>query len=490
MGQSIPGRTIRGRRFRALACLALVFALSSCAWLAAQGPKVRRSEKRLPSRIEAIGVPQFVNAPGVMLNDADREFLRKQIRAKFEEHPPLRTFDAAPSKLPGTAQLSGQITGYRSTDTKGSNVFVRTIDIEVWFELSYLASQDEPLRFSRAYSYQHAYLPSETISTQLFDFQNAALEFAGLVFAEFFPSTVLDDFDAVSAHDVESGLNVDVPRLQKANSEAKEGRYTKAVALWEQVLFNPNGSAVQPQFKLGRLALGMISEQGVPDSDLQLILDLVKQGPLPHEGFRAELRGRFQATSPYEDKISEWSDYAAFQAHTNAAAAHMNLGNLYSAWRQLDLAVYHFGMAWAHSRSESALEKWNHMQGERKLIPEGTVTDGALRLYLLLPPPGTSNHLPGSFDEIVLPPSKVRMEGIQDQIRRVAGNAPPPPPQPVALPGEAVDAPPAPVQPAAPAAPPPRRKAGSQAPKDSGATSPAPRAAQPAGVPAAPPPKR
>jgi hypothetical protein len=411
--------------------LALSIGIGACA---AQGPAVRRSEQRLPLRIESIGIPPIFNAPGVTMNDSDREFLRKQIRAGLEEHPPLHTFDAAPNKLPSTAQLTARITGYRATDTTGEKIFVRTIDLEAEFELSYLGTQDPPLRFTRAYSYQHAYLPTETVATQLFDLQNATGEFSALVIAEFFPSTALDKFDAVRARDPDSGMKADVPLLVRANLEAEEGRYVKAVSLWELVLYEPNGAAIPPAFKLSRLSLGMLHDQGLPDAELLAITGLTEEGPLVYAGFREELRDLLHGASPNEDKIAEQSDYAAFRAHANLGAAHMNLANLYLAWRQLDLAVYHYGMAWAHTRAEAALEKWNQIQFDRKLIANGQANDSTLRLYLRLPPPSTSNHLPGSFDERVLPPSKVRMEGIQAQIRRASGNSAPAALEPVALP--------------------------------------------------------
>ena len=314
--------------------------------------------------------------------------------------------------------------------------------------------------------------------------QNAALEFAALVLAEFSPSTDLDDFDAVSAHDEDSGLNVDVPLLLKANIEGEAGRFAKAVSLWELVLYDPNGIAVEPQFKLSRLALGLLRDRGVPDGDLQTISELTEEGPLLYAGFREELRDRFEGASPNEDRISELADYASFRVHTNLAAAHMNLANLYSAWRQLDLAVYHYGMVWAHSRGEIALEKWNQIQGGRKLIPSGTTSDAALRLYLHIPPPSNSNHLPGSFDELVLPPSTVRMEGIQELIRRVAGNAAPPAPQPVEVRAVELEGQPVPGPAAPPAVPPAQRTPGSPPPKSNGGNSPLPQAAAPPTAPA------
>jgi hypothetical protein len=255
------------------------------------------------------------------------------------------------------------------------------------------------------------------------------------------------------------------------------------------VLYDPNGTNIEPKFKLSRLSLGLLRDQGVPDGDIQTISDLTEEGPLVYANFREELRDRFKGASPNEDRISEMSDYASFRAHQNLAAAHMNLANLYLAWRQRDLAVYHYGMAWAHTRSEAALEKWNQIQGDRKLIAGGTTSDATLRLYLRIPPPSTSNHLPGSFDELVLPPSKVRMEGIQEHLRRVAGNASPAAPEPVALPPVEVRAvelegQPVPVPAAPPAAPPARRTPGSPTPNRNGGAA-APRTVPPAAAPPA-----
>jgi hypothetical protein len=171
----------------------------------------------------------------------------------------------------------------------------------------------------------------------------------------------------------------------------------------------------------------LLREEGVPEDVLAKLEPLTVEPAMEFVSFRDMLRGALGGPSPHADRVAELSDYRAARAHANLAAAHLNLARLARAQRQLDLAAYHFAMTWAHTRAEGALQAWQTLQRERNLIPGGLGAEDAIRLYLRIPPPATAWHLPGPFDEGVLPASPLRAEGIRAQIRRAGGIASPPP---------------------------------------------------------------
>ena len=137
--------------------------------------------------------------------------------------------------------------------------------------------------------------------------------------------------------------------------------------------------------------------------------------------FRSAVRRALGAKIPEEAQIVELSSIRLNRAHYSLAAAHLNLARAYRPRRQFDLAAYHFAMAFAHNPSEAALDGWGQVQAARNLVPGGLENRSAMRLYLSIPPPATARHLPGKFDEAVLPESSIRTEGIAARIRRIAG---------------------------------------------------------------------
>ena len=427
--------------------LALLLALAGCG---AIQPEVRRSERVLPPRIEGVAVMPIAAEQGALMNDLDREFLRQQIRARIDTHVPIKSHDAPPNALPSIAVLAGQVTQFRTEELQGEQMFVRTVDIGAAFTLTYQAADEPPHRFWREYSYQRSYRAGEQVNTPLFDVQNALIEFAQLVDAEFYPSTDLDRFDPVTARDEDSGETAPVRTLAIANEHASKRRYAQAMRFWQLALFDPNGDQVPRLFKVTRLSVGLLREEGVPEDVLKVLEEeFLDASPDDFVSFREDLRDELGGLSKYEDRIGELSLSAEARVHHNLAAAHANMGRLARAQRRLDLAAYHYAMAWAHTRDPQYLEAWKAIQVERRLLPGGLNDMQAIKLFLSQPPPNTAHHLPGPFDQKVLPASDVRNEGIAGIIRRAGGISVSEPLEPIDMKLEPVPLEPPPAEPAA-----------------------------------------
>lgn len=427
--------------------LGLLLGLAACSGIK---PEVRRSERVLPPRIEGVAIMPLTTAPGAGMNDQDREFLRQQIRARIDTHVPIKSFDAPPNALPSIAVLNGEITHFRTEDLPGEQIYVRMVDIGASFALTYQASEDPPHPFMREFSYQKVYRAGEQVAAELFDVQNALIEFAQLVDAEFYPSTDLDRFDPVTARDEDSGEVAPVRTLMIANEHAAQLRYPLAVRFWRLALFDPNGERVPRLFKVTRLSAGLLREEGVPEDVLKVLEEeFLDAGPVDFVTFREGLRDELGGPSKFEDRIGELSLYQDARAHYNLAAAHANLARMSRAERKPDLATYHYALAWAHTRDPQYLEAWKAIQTERRLLPAGLTDVQAIKVFLSQPPPNTARHLPGPFDEKVLPPSDVRKAGMAGIIRRAGGATASEPLEPIEMQFEPVPLEPLPPQPAA-----------------------------------------
>lgn len=417
--------TTRGRFWTRWSSAAAVVLLAGACTLLIDADPEPGAELGEPSvftpRIEAVVVPPFTRAEGVQINPDDMEFLRQRLREILERHPPLETFDEPPDELPGVATLRTEFTRYRVEEVGGDAFYLRTIDLGIRIAIEFQASEDEPLEIRKAYSYQKLYLPEQDVTALLFDLQTALIETAALVEIELFPGEPPDETTIEAALDPDTGEEMATPLLTKGNRFAGKGAVDQAIYYWELSLYAPEEESVPELYKLTRRTLNLLRGEGIAEETLEALTGLVDAPPVDFVDFRSAVRRALRAKIPEEAQIIKLSSIRLNHAHYSLAAAHLNLARAYRPRRQFDLAAYHFAMAFAHNPSEAALDGWGQVQAARNLVPGGLANRSAMRLYLSIPPPATARHLPGKFDEAVLPESTVRTEGIAARIRRIVG---------------------------------------------------------------------
>ncbi|MCH8882738.1 MAG: FolB domain-containing protein [SAR324 cluster bacterium] len=248
-----------------------------------------------------------------------------------------------------------------------------------------------------------------------------AVHVSALVEIELFPGEPPDETTIEAALDPDTGEEMATPLLTKGNRFAGEGAVDQAIYYWELSLYAPEEESVPELYKLTRRTLNLLRGEGIAEETLEALTGLVDAPPVDFVDFRSAVRRALRAKIPEEAQILKLSSIRLNHAHYSLAAAHLNLARAYRPRRQFDLAAYHFAMAFAHNPSEAALDGWGQVQGARNLVPGGLANRSAMRLYLSIPPPATARHLPGKFDEAVLPESTVRTEGIAARIRRIVG---------------------------------------------------------------------
>lgn len=378
---------------------------------------------RLTPRINIIVIEPFSQLFSAEIAEADLAFFENELRTQLESRPDMLTVDEPPHELPSVAFLSGTVSGFQVRERQGDGIYMRTIEMSASIEVRFQASNDRPFRIDRKYAYQKVYLPDETVSTVLFDTQNALIELAD-TFAQALlpvgenPPIILED-----ATDPDTKETYVVPALANGNRFAAQNRYGKAITLWEVVLFQPEYGPEEAGYRIARRALFKLDEEGMNGEDLDRLRPLAANPPVPFVELRTKIREVLGKISPMEDRILALANERENRVHLNIAAAHRNLAEYYSLHKRKDLAVYHFAMAFAHKQSEQNLDSWGVMQSGRQLIPGGLSDLEALRIYLRVPPPGYVHHIIGPVQETVLPVSGLRVEEIQDRLDAIASQS-------------------------------------------------------------------
>ena len=286
-------------------------------------------------------------------------------------------------------------------------------------EVRFQASNDPPLRIDRKYAFQKVYLPQETVSTVLFDTQNALMELADTFAQALLPIVDTEPIVLEDATDPDTRQRYAIPALANGNRFAVQNRFAKAILLWELVLFQPEYGPEDAGYRIARRALFKLGEEGMNDADLDRLRPLAANEPATFVELRAKIRSELGEVSPMEDRILALANERENRIHLNIASAHRNLAEYYNLHKRKDLASYHYSMAFAHNPSDHNLDSWALVQGGRQLVPGDLSTQEAIRIYLRIPPPGYIRHISGPVQETVLPVSGLRSAGIQDRLDRI-----------------------------------------------------------------------
>lgn len=378
---------------------------------------------RLPPRINTIVIEPFSQNFSAEIASADVTYLQNELRKQLESRPDMLTVDEPPHELPSVAFLSGTVTGFQVRERQGDGIYVRSIEMSASIEIRFQASNDPPLRIDRKYSFQKVYLPQETVSTVLFDTQNALMELADTFVQALLPIVDTESMVIEDATDPDTRLKYAIPALANGNRYAAQNRFEKAILLWELVLYQPEYGAEDAGYRIARRALFYLGEEGMDDAELDRLRPLAASAPVTFVELRTNIRSELGEVSSMEDRILALANERENRIHLNIASAHHNLAEYYKFHKQKDLASFHYAMAYAHNPSDQNLDSWALVQGGRQMIPGGLAIQEAIRIYMRIPPPGYIRHISGPVQETVLPVSGLRNEEIQDRLDRIMAQA-------------------------------------------------------------------
>lgn len=379
---------------------------------------------RLPERIETVVLEPFGQAEGAGMNPADLDFWRGEVERALGQRPRLQAAGEAPTSLPSVARLEATVTTFAVDEAEAGGLFLRTVDAGAELRVSFPNADTPPRTLQRRLSYQKIYGGQETVPARTFDVQSALIELADQVAQALRPAD-WRPLELATATDPDTGAELAVPVLRRANRFASQGLIRRAQSLWEVVLFRPGAAGAPPEderYRVNRRTLNQLRIGEAPKSLLDQLEDWVDTEPTAFVRLRSELRDDVEGLGGYEERVLELADLQGYRTHLNLAAAHYNLGVVYRAQHRYDLAAHHLAMAYAHNPAPAVLEAWGVLQATRRLIAgDQQAFQQAVRRHLRLPPPHTASVLPGSVAAAVLPGSALRERLLQRRLAAIAG---------------------------------------------------------------------
>ncbi len=380
------------------------------------GPAVIKDPERPPlfgEEVDSLVVEPFRLSEETRtgLNDSDLAVFREVLSENFRQRAFLRVFAEAPTELPNTVILEGELLEFEVRDLPGDELFLREIHIKVELRARYGGDNDVAETIQRDYSFQKIYLPDQEIPVASFDLRDAAGELAEILAEVMYPSGISEALPLAVGVDPESNLKLGHPLLLRGNRFAMNHRFERARSIWRYLLFDPtfggdreDGKEREQLFRITRRSLHLLEKAGLEEETLEQIEPLVVNEPMELVEFRQLLRSMLGGIRKVEGDILNMADHWEDRRHLNLAAAHRNLGILYWLESRYDRAAYHLARAYLNYPREEYLEKWAEIQRARKMLPEDLDEEEAISLFYRLPPPRGMLLEPGPAEAALFTP--------------------------------------------------------------------------------------